>query len=338
METVCLASLWEQSLADKGWSENNVSVYHFYLAPTTISLYNMYINQFKEHCTFMGCTFPPTESGVIADFLHEMARNSVRPKSKLNCAIAAINAMYDAIGVTSPGRSSPIYNMTHALVRAYTQAPMKKSTVMPVKNFSHLFKSWNDNSKLCIKDLRLKAIALLSIAAMLRPSDIAPKTRTADGNVVFSTRQLDFQDDGSLKVLFFGIKNDTKRDGFEVHVQPHSCAKLDPVKTLRDYIERTDSVREPNDLPVFLGLRQPYKAIDSSTVANVLNEAIKLAGLDSQGYSAKSFRPTGATCAIANDFDPNVVRKIGRWKTESVFFYHYVHSKTPKVFTDKLIC
>ena len=46
-----------------------------------------------------------------------------------------------------------------------------------------------------------------------------------------------------------------------------------------------------------------------------MEEAIELVGLGNQGFSAKSFRPTGATVAVENWVHPDVVIKIGRWKT-----------------------
>lgn len=280
---------------------------------------------------------------MIADFFRELAETSDRPKSKLNCAVAAINHVYDAMEMTSPGRSFFVRNLIEGLIRCNTNAPMKKSTVLPVAKFCDLFTSWKTNDLLSVKDLRLKTITLLSLSAMLRPSDIAPKTLTRDPitgtprRVMFSTSQLNFNDDGSLKIRFFGIKNDTRRDGFEVQIPPHSCEKLDPVAALKVYIGKTASFRDKDSSPVFLTLRSPYNAIDASTVGDILQDAIKLVGLQNQGFSAKSFRPTGATNAIAQNFDPQIVRKIGRWKTESVFFEHYVHSNTPKEFTDKLL-
>lgn len=343
LETLRLEDIWEKTLKGQGWSDRVIPTYRFYLAPSTLSLYNSHISVFYNYCLSIDTLFPPTSSGVIADFLKELSLTSERPRSKLNCTIAAINSMYDALNVPSPCRLPIIKNMVNALVRAHTKLPMKKSTILPVGHFCDMFNSWTHNGELSIKDLRLKAITLLSLAGMLRPSDIAPRTQSlntntsAVENIVFSTRQLDFVTDGSLKIHFFGIKNDTNRDGFEVQIQPHSCEKLDPVRTLRTYVERTNNVRDKTDSPVFLSLKRPFKAIDSSTVASILNEAISRAGLENQGLSAKSFRPTGATAAIAHNYDPNVVRKIGRWKTESVFFDHYVHSRTPEMFTDDLI-
>lgn len=68
----------------------------------------------------------------------------------------------------------------------------------------------------------------------------------------------------------------------------------------------------PVSKPVFLTLNAPFKQLGSSGVAKVLDHAIHLAGLGGQGYTAKSFRPTGATAAVEAGVNPDYVRKIGR--------------------------
>jgi hypothetical protein len=210
---------------------------------------------------------------------------------------------------------------------------------MPTSSFHDLFLKWEDNNTLDIKALRLKAITLLALTAMLRPSDIAPNAQTVDTDgvrkVVFAVDQVAFSDEDA-KIQFFGIKNDTKRTGFEIVLPRASIVKLDPVQTLQDYIERTKNYRS-SDNAIFLTLRPPYKALVASSIAKVLEEAITLAGLGGQGFSAKSFRPTGATSAIEKGINPEIVRKVGRWKDSEVFFAHYVHARTPDNFTDDVI-
>ena len=106
--------------------------------------------------------------------------------------------------------------------------------------------------------------------------------------------------------------------------------KLNPVLALKSYIERTTHQRPESDKPVFLTLNAPFKAIAAGTVTTILNSAIKLPGIEGQGFSAKSFRPTGATAAIDSQCDPDIAMRLGRWKTRSVFYDHYVHSRPPQ--------
>jgi hypothetical protein len=214
---------------------------------------------------------------------------------------------------------------------------------MPIKPFTQLFSSWGGSEDLSVADLRLKAITLLALGIMLRPSDIAPRGVLFDPQsesaeqLVFSTEDIRRKEDGSMTISFLGIKNDMDRQGFSVHLQPAEQSNMDPVHTLDTYINKTSLQRAQADgSPVFISLVKPSRKLASSGIAQVLNKAIKLAGLEGQGYSAKSFRPTGATTAIANNYDPDTVMKIGKWKTREVFMGHYVHSQTPSSFTTSM--
>ena len=76
----------------------------------------------------------------------------------------------------------------------------------------------------------------------------------------------------------------------------HSNELLCPVHALKTYIARTEQYRSIGNQAVFLGLRAPHKALEADSIARDMDNAIRLAGL--QGYTAKDFRPTGATHAI----------------------------------------
>ena len=227
-------------------------------------------------------------------------------------------------------------------MKSATQKPMAKSLVVPIQPFRDLFLGWHTNDQLSIKDLRLKTITLLALTLMLRPSDIATKAVHFDRKTMqqeswlFTTDNITFLDSGEAKIIFHGIKNDTSRTGFDVILQPVTDRKLDPVATLQDYITRTSDFR-PNEKPVFLALNPPYAAIAAKTVAGIMNEAIALAGLSGKGYSANSFRPTGANLAVETGCDPEIAMRLGRWKTKSVFYDHYVHAKPPDALSANIL-
>ena len=193
-----------------------------------------------------------------------------------------------------------------------------------------MFQSWEENGALELKLLRMKCIALLALSLMLRPSDIAPKS-----SMTFQRKQIRFQDDGSVQISFHGIKNDTSRDGFCVKLPPSTVPTLCPVAALKAYMGRTAAMAEASGA-VFISLSSPFKAISSQSVANILNETLTRAGLYPT-YTAKDFRPTGATIQVREGVDPKTVMKMGRWKTDTVFFEHYVHSEPPQEFADNVL-
>ena len=115
-----------------------------------------------------------------------------------------------------------VRHVMEGLVKSGTCNPMQKSSTMPRQPFVELFTSWPENVHLSTEHLRLKCITLMALCLMLRPSDIAPCAKIfKQGNVVnveYTTDRLVFQDDGSVQVYLFGIKNDYDRDGFRVYL------------------------------------------------------------------------------------------------------------------------
>ena len=237
-------------------------------------------------------------------------------------------------------KEQPVVKLVTALIKAGTTKPMTRSTVLPVTEITNMFMKWGDNKDLSIKHLRLKAITLLALSLMLRPSDVAPKGTIFDQvseteeSFIFSKDMIQFSVAG-MHVTFLGIKNDTDRSGFKVFLPRMNDDILDPVKTLEDYITATDNVRIDN--AVFISLRKPHKALSAPSIAKILEDALASAGLLNKGFSAKSFRPTGATKAIESGVEPDIVQKLGRWKCSEVFKNHYVHSVTPVNYLNKLL-
>ena len=218
---------------------------------------------------------------------------------------AAISCLYEGFGYKSP-ITRDISLLKSALVKSGTKLPAKRTPVMPCVHFYRLFQSWRDE-QLTVKQLRLRAITLLALCFMTRPSDLAPKgvyVDSASNEVVpltLSMNQVVFQADKSITITCFG----TDRSGFEVTIPSTSDPGSDPVRALKAYLHAT--VRERSqcrDDPVFVTLKKPYRAIRSETVASILSEAINLAGLGGQGYTPRSFRATGATAAVAANTNP----------------------------------
>ena len=340
MEAVCLEDIWGESLRARRWPERACLQYKFCLAASTMSTYNRYITKFHELCRNQQVKVFDEPTLVL--FLCDIADGSDRPKSALNCARAALSHMFLAYGLSNPLSDPWVCHLITALIKSGTSEARTRSNVIPVAPIRELFSTWPPNSQLDTKRLRLKCITTLALALMLRPSDIAPRGTSycpssgVSAAMTFKRSHIQFWDDGTASVTFHGIKNDTLRDGFIVALNPSSCAAVCPVAALKEYLARTANVCPSPDSPVFVTLRRPYNGLSAQAVANILNEALSLVGLHNT-FSAKDFRPTGATVQVQEGVDPKTVMKVGRWKTESVFFYHYVHSQPPVEFSDNVL-
>ena len=339
MENYGLASVWSNHAKKLGWSEEGQRRIVFHWASSTIQSYDRHIINFMKYCDSMNISFPPCDTATLADYLCVVSNKSKRPKSVLTNTVSALISFYDGSGSCNPARDRNISMLCDGLVKSGTENSHVKTPVLPVEPIHDMFVAWPENEGMTIKQLRLKTIALLALVAMLRPSDVAPhaklynKETGAMDRMLFTMDQLTFEEDNSVTINFHGIKNDYNRDGFQVRITPSTNPKLDPVATLRCYIDRTQASR-PATGPVFISLKSPYNGITSTTVANILNETIKLSGLNRAKYSAKSFRPTGATISIQAGCNPDIVRHVGRWKSKEVFEKHYVHSNAQDSFSD----
>lgn len=341
--------MWTSKLLALGWSERAATQLPLYQAKSTRGLYNRQISRLADFCSIRQIQFPPSDKDipVLAEFLCEISDSSLRPESILRTVAAALSSMYEAHGLRNLLQDNNLKRLLTALVKSGTMVPGSRTKVMPIKPFHDMFQSWGPNDTLTTKQLRLRAVTLLAFSLMARPSDLAPRgehfdTQTFDiRNIVLSQDNIVFNADGSLTITLFGIKNDRSRSGFEVRIPGTTDHRVDPVACLHSYINRTDSVRQGlPDHPVFISLRPHnghYQAVTAATISQILNEAIKMANLDGQGYTARSFRPTGATAAVQCNTKPETAMQIGRWKTDSVFRERYVYPLAQDSYTTDIL-
>ena len=216
-----------------------------------------------------------------------------------------------------------------ALVKRFTSCPQGRTPIPPIQPILNVFRKWGCNEKLPIEKLRQKCIALLCLTVMCRPSDIAPK-------IGFLRKQIQFNSDKSATITFFAVKNDTNRKGFEIQLTPATEKLVDPVESLRCYLQRTNDLnKECGNDPIFRSLTSPSEGIGPSTVAKILRETLKAAGL-AEEYTARCFRAAGATAAIRSGCDPDSTRQIGRWASRDVFYDHYLYPGAPSI-TNKIM-
>ena len=281
---------------------------------------------FADFCCKNNHKFPPeseNRSAIIAEFLCEKAESSDRPESMLTAILAALGHFFQ----TKDSNPLPVWlhNLKHALIKSCSTRAKGRTPIMPTSVLTNFFEGWAHNDLLTLKKLRQKCISLFALCAMCRPSDLARLTRNC----------VTFNEDSSVTVTFFGLKNDKNRKGFEVRLQPAAEEKRDPIACLKLYLDQTESLTH-SDGPAFLSLVPPYDGLSVTGISAVLSETIKQAGL-SDKFTPRSFRPTGATASIKAGNDSEVTRQIGRWKTREIFYDAYVYPLSHSSFTDNLL-
>ena len=334
-----LAHIWSTKLSRAGWTDKPIKLAEAALATSTRRVYDKALVKFESFSNSNGSQYPPVRTCDLAAYLCQLADNSDRPGPVVNTFLSALKQVFLASDLPDISETYEIKRLVTAITKSQTVKPMLRSSVLPVDRILATVKQWGSNDHMPLKFLRMKAIALLSLALMLRPSDVAPnatffdKDSLVEKKMIFSEDMLEFHSDG-VNVTLFGTKNDLTRKGFVVSLPCHSDTLVDPVATLKAYLLRTAHLKKNS--AVFISLKAPYGPLSSSAIAKDLQECIDLSGLKGCGFSAKSFRPTGATVAIEKGEDPKMVQTIGRWKSTEVFYNHYVHCKTSD-FTDNIL-
>ena len=181
MAHICLESMWRDQTDKKQWPNRATQQIAYCLAPSTVSSYNTMLKKLHKFCELNQVKFPPDQSNHMAQFLCELADKSQAPRSQVKVAMAAYTHMYNSYGYFNVLNDYHLQRLVDALIKTGTYTPMQRSKVMPIEPFRELFRQWPENAQLCIKELRLKAITLLALLLMLRPSDIAPKSVHFDG-------------------------------------------------------------------------------------------------------------------------------------------------------------
>ena len=103
--------------------------------------------------------------------------------------------------------------------------------------------------------------------------------------------------------------------------QHSSDAIMDPARCLQCYIARTNNFRPSDKQPLFIALNPPYRALASDTKAGILEDPIAKAGIKHIGFSAESFRPTGATLAIKTGVIPETAMQVGRSESPKLYLF-----------------
>jgi len=259
----------------------------------------------------MGC-FQDSNAFAIRRIFRSLAEESERPGPILLIASAAIANMYK--GRADPTKDEMLKLLKQALIRINTKKPRLVTPVFPVDQLCQYLRTLGDNTTMPIDQLRSKTMALLALVGLFRPSDLAKMTADL---VTIS--------DSSIAFINWGGKTDKSRDGLPTTITCADDPVLCPVKAFQSYFSRTAETRNSiGKQPIWFSLvKGDLKGLSADRVAKLLKTTLENAQIDE--VTARSFRTTGASAAIKAGADPDLIMKLGRWKSSEVFFKHYVN-------------
>jgi hypothetical protein len=294
------------------------------LAPLTLKHYNNYLARFALFCSQKGlASWRSASTDVVLSFLVEVAAHVGRPSATLDMVIPALRLAFSAAPV-SPLDSPLIARLRKGIV-AGTQVVRAVTEPLPVLQLAQWLRRLPDNAQLSGQQLRVKCAALAAVVLIARPSDL---THIAiDG--------LRFADDLSTMTLsLLGFKNDYHRDGAILSVQACSEPALCFIRASHVLLREVQR-RWPRASHLFVSERDG-KPLKPNSISRLLKEACVAAEMGDR-YSARNFRPGGATRGLAAGLPLDLVMHIGRWRDANTVYGHYLRSAATVNTTDALL-
>ena len=269
---------------------------------------------------------------VIADFLCELAGNL--PHEGGLCAATLkryAGELYSALRLVGhPIERDELFFALEEVKRGLLNRPDKRKPAVPksdvVYDLKLVTEYWDNqpaNNQLPLDVLRLKAVSLLMIAGLARPSDLA---------------RLDLdslQNKGSsLWIWVWRAKNSGAGYSAPMVIAklPDSQASHCPYRALLAYLEEVAPLRHANPsgslsaTPVFISSQRPYGGLSADRVSVLVRDLLRSLGIDASTYS---IRKRATTSALEAGVAPANVQAGGRWRSMDTMWKHYVRPSDP---------
>jgi len=221
--------------------------------------------------------------------------------------------MYKGAPHEDPTKNELLIMLKQALVNSGTKRARRNTPTFPIDKLTSYISDLGPNESMTLEKLRAKTICLLALVGLFRPSDLEILTMN---QITFSETSASFSN--------FGGKTDKDMAGIPTTITAASLIHLCPVAALTSYINRTQEIRvKISNQPLFIYLNAKTPAtLGRQRIAKIMTQTLQNAGIDDT--TARSFRKSGASTAINKGADPDLVMKLGRWKSVDVFYKHYV--------------
>ena len=286
--------------------------------PGTVTAYNNYLARFVTVCGKLGLrSWRDASTAHVLVFLWTIARGLSRPSSSLDVAISALRLAFEALPTESPLDSPLISRMRKGLVASFTTRPRKPTEPLPVAPIRDWLRTLPANEALSVDALRMKCLTLAALVLIARPSDLCR----------IDAPLLEFDHPDRLQwvqVSLLGFKNDYHADGAILRVEACSEPALCFVRCCHRLwnLVRTRFPRSPS---LFIDWASGCK-LSPAQVGVILKEACRHANLPPV-FSARNFRPGGATRGMEGGLPLDLVMHIGRWKNMDTVYNHYLRSR-----------
>ena len=278
-------------------------------APNTIRAYQSDFNDFRLFCSKNGFRSMPTDPKIVSLYLTHLSTNEAK-MSTLKRRVVSIGVIHKLKGHYLDTKHPSIIENIMGIRRRKGSIQKSKKPLL-INTLKELINVIDQQDKEEVKKLRDRSIILIGFSGGFRRNEI----------VSLDYDDLDFVSEG-LKINLRKSKTDQFGEGFTKALPYFDSPRYCPVVSLKKWIEISKITSGSIFRSFSKGSRLSKNRLTDQTVALLIKEYLKLAGIDSKNYSGHSLRSGFATSAAESGVEErSIMAMTGHKSTEMVRRY-----------------
>ena len=305
-------SLISQKISTSDLSSSAQNILLSSWRPGTLKQYKSYLDRWQTFCAQNSVeVFNPTLEQCI-EFLTTLF-NSGLGYSAINTARSALSSVITLSNGLPIGEHPTIRRFLKGVFEIRPALP-KYTAIWDVGKLLDYLKTFQSASQLSLKDLTHKTATLLFLLTGQRCQTI---------------HSIELSGIQSLPDLFrITILQPVKTSKPGKHIQPLELKafatepNLCIVLHLSEYIKRTNSLRGSHT-KLFLSHQKPHNPVSRDTISRWVKSTMKLAGIDTNVFTAHSCRSASTSAAKASGLSLSEIFKSAGWSNATTFARFY---------------
>ena len=278
-------------------------------ADNTLRAYKSDFNDFGIFCAQNGLKSLPSEPKIVSLYLTYLSTKDVK-MSTLKRRLVSIGVIHKLKGHYLDTKHPAIIENIMGIKRRKGTFQKAKKPIL-INSLKKIINVIDQQDKEEINKLRDRSIILIGFSGGFRRNEI----------VSLDYDDLDFVTEG-LKINLRRSKTDQFGEGFTKALPYFDTSQYCPVVSLKNFLD----LSKINSGPVFRrfnkGSRLSENRLTDQSVALLIKEYLKLAGIDSKNYSGHSLRSGFATSAAESGVEErSIMAMTGHKSTEMVRRY-----------------
>jgi len=278
-------------------------------ANNTVRAYKSDFNDFGLFCAQNGFKSLPTAPDTISLYLSYLSSKDIKV-STLKRRLVSIKVLHKLKGHYLDSKNPIIIETLMGIKRRKGSIQKGKKPIL-INNLKEIINAIDKQNKEEIKKFRDRSIILIGFAGGFRRNEI----------VSLDCEDLDFVQEG-LKIDIRRSKTDQFGEGFTKALPYFDSSQYCPVLSLKKWIEVSKITSGPVFRRFSKGSKLSKNRLTDQTVALLIKEYLKLAGIDNKNYSGHSLRSGFATSAAESGVEErSIMAMTGHKSTEMVRRY-----------------